>query len=494
MAADSKKENGMKKRVPARAVIGVLVVGLAIVGYYGVRALNGNGSTQLKASGTIETVSVNISPELSGRVLEVKVDEGQSVKAGDELLVLDGTLLEQQRKVAEAGLESARAGSLTAGNALDIAKAQYQQVLEAALAVGKATRLQDWFSKQQQQFDQPNWYFARSEQVQAMQAQVDEAQRQWDAAKANLAAVSASVGEADFLAAEQRLLAARVAYQVTKDVDQRAQNSDDAKAPEGRYNSTHCGTNDRYVLADKKLINVYYGCSGDQHLTAVSQQQFEAAKAELTAAQQAYDELLNTKEADDMLEARAEVQVAQERYYAALDRYSALQIDDQSPAVTAAQGTIEQAQGAYEQSQKAVAEAQANLDLLEAQLGKLKVYAPMDGVILTRSVEPGEYVQPGAAALTMGDIRQLTITVYVPEDRYGEIHLGQAASVKVDSFPEQTFDSEVTYISDQAEFTPRNVQTAEGRSSTVYAIKLTVTDPQDKLKPGMPADVTFVAQ
>jgi HlyD family secretion protein len=103
-------------------------------------------------------------------------------------------------------------------------------------------------------------------------------------------------------------------------------------------------------------------------------------------------------------------------------------------------------------------------------------------------------VQPGAAALTMGDISQLTITVYVPEDRYGEIHLGQAASVSVDSFPNQTFSAQVTYIADQAEFTPRNVQTAEGRSSTVYAIKLTVTAPEGKLKPGMPADVTFATQ
>jgi HlyD family secretion protein len=481
----------MKRRLPSRAWIVAGVVVLAIAVYYGVRALNVNGSTDLKASGTIETVTVNVSPELSGKVLQVLVEEGQSVKTGDGLLVLDGTLLQQQRKASAAGLESAEAGSRTAANALAIAKSQYQQALETALVAGKKTRLEDWFSKQQQQFDQPNWYFARSEQVKAMQAQIDAAKSAWDAAEAKLVTVSQSVGEADFLAAEQRVLAARVAYQVTKDVDARAQDSDKAKSPQGRYNSLHCGTSEGWVLADKKLINVYYGCTGDQYLTDVSQQQFDAAQAELTAAQQAYDALLNTKEAADMLQARAEVQVAQEQYYAALDRYSALQIDDQSPSVTAAQGAIDQAQTAYDQSQKAVGEAQANLDLLDAQLAKLTVYAPLDGVILTRSVEPGEYVQPGAAALTMGDIRELTITVYVPEDRYGEIHLGQTARVKVDSFPDVTFTASVTHIADQAEFTPRNVQTAEGRSSTVYAIKLTVTDPQGKLKPGMPADVTF---
>ena len=484
----------MNRRVPSRAWMGAGVLVLVIAGYYAVRGLSGSADTQLKASGTIETVSVNVSPELSGKVLQVLVDEGQGVKTGEPLLALDGTLLQEQRKVSAAGLESVQAAGQTAGNALSIAKAQYQQALETALATGKKTRLEDWFSKQQQQFEQPNWYFSRSEQVQAMQAQIDGAKSEWEAAKANLEQVSASVGEADFLAAEQRVLAARVAYQVSKDVDQRAQNSDDAKSPQGRYNKVHCGSSEGYVLADKKLINVYYGCTGDQHLTDVSQQQFDLAQAELDAAQRAYDALLSTKAADDMLQARAEVQVAQEKYYAALDRYSSLQIDDQSPSVAAAQGAVEQAQAAYDESQKAVAQAQANLDLLDAQLGKLTVYAPMEGVILTRSVEPGEYVQPGAAALTMGDISQLTITVYVPEDRYGAIHLGQQASVKVDSFPDQTFTAEVTQIADQAEFTPRNVQTAEGRSSTVYAIKLRVTDPEGKLKPGMPADVTFVTK
>ncbi len=152
---------------------------------------------------------------------------------------------------------------------------------------------------------------------------------------------------------------------------------------------------------------------------------------------------------------------------------------------------LEQAKSAAQQAQDAVGQAQANLALLEAQLAKLQVASPMDGVILTRNIEPGEYVQPGAAALSMGDLRQLTITVYVPEDRYGQIHLGQAAVVSVDSFAGVKFEAQVTTISDQAEFTPRNVQTVEGRSSTVYAIKLSVTDPQGKLKPGMPADVIF---
>ena len=83
------------------------------------------------------------------------------------------------------------------------------------------------------------------------------------------------------------------------------------------------------------------------------------------------------------------------------------------------------------------------------------------------------------------------ITVYVPEDRYGEISLGQQAEISVDSFPDETFFATVVYIANSAEYTPRNVQTVEGRSSTVYAVKLKVDDPEGKLKPGMPADVNF---
>jgi multidrug resistance efflux pump len=204
-----------------------------------------------------------------------------------------------------------------------------------------------------------------------------------------------------------------------------------------------------------------------------------------------YDELLDTQAADDVLHLRAEVSVAQERYYVALDYLRKFQTGEQSTAVLVAQGALAQAQAAADQSQQAIGQAQANLDLINIQIEKLVVFAPIDSVILTRNVEPGEFVQPGAVALTMADLSQITITVYVPEDRYGQVSLGQTAEVRVDSFPGLTFTATVVHIADQAEFTPRNVQTVEGRSSTFYAIKLKVEDPQGELKIGMPADVVF---
>ena len=93
--------------------------------------------------------------------------------------------------------------------------------------------------------------------------------------------------------------------------------------------------------------------------------------------------------------------------------------------------------------------------------------------------------------LTLAKLDRLTITVYIPEDRYGEIRLGQAVSITVDSFPERTFSGSVTRIADRAQFTPRNVQTEEGRRSTVFAVEITVSSGESGLKPGMPADVVF---
>jgi multidrug resistance efflux pump len=132
------------------------------------------------------------------------------------------------------------------------------------------------------------------------------------------------------------------------------------------------------------------------------------------------------------------------------------------------------------------------LDVVEIQIEDLTVTAPADGVVLARSVEVGELVQPGVTVLTIGQLSDVTITVYVSEDQYGQIGLGQSAEVSVDSFPDEIFDATVTRIANQAEYTPRNVQTEEDRRTTVFAIELSVEGAGGMLKPGMPADVTFI--
>jgi len=144
-----------------------------------------------------------------------------------------------------------------------------------------------------------------------------------------------------------------------------------------------------------------------------------------------------------------------------------------------------------QQARIAVQLAQANLNLLDDQIKKMTVTSLVNGMVMTRNAEPGSVVNAGAVLLTVGRLDELTITVYVPEDRIGEVILGRTANVSVDSFPGVVFKGVVSYISDQAEFTPRNVETVSGRKNTVFAVKLTLSDTSGKLKPGMPADVVF---
>lgn len=480
----------MQHKLPPVPVRILLILVLVFGGYYAVRSLQSNENGALAASGTIEATTVNVSPELAGKVVEVLAAEGQAVRKGDPFLRLDDSLLAAQRAVALSQLDSANAGVQSAQNALDTANTQYEMTREAALAQGEQTRLQDWFADPDL-FDQPGWYYTHEEQVQAMQTQVDIAQKNVEDAQANLASVTQSLEQAEFLKAEQRLLDARLAYLIAQNVNYHAQNSATEDTPKGLFNRTHCGTNAGYWVENARLTNLIYKCTGDKHLGNAGSTLYNGARDELEEAQKAFNELLDSKAADAVLQARADVAVAQERYYATLDLLRELQTGDQSTGLAAAQDVVDQAQAAIDQAQKAVQQAQANLDLLDTQAAKLVIYAPLDGQILTRNVEPGEFVQPGAVAFALADLNNITITVYVPEDRYGQISLGQQAEVTVDSFPGETFHAEVNHIADQAEFTPRNVQTVEGRSSTVYAIKLRVTNGEGKLKIGMPADVVF---
>jgi HlyD family secretion protein len=480
------KELTMQHKRPPLPVIILLVLIIAAGIYYGVRRLNNNEDGQLSASGTIEAVVVNVSPEMAGSVKEVLMEEGQPVKMGDSLLILDDSLLAAQRQVAQSGVDSARSATLAAQKAYDLAQAQYDSTLAAARAQEGGQRLIDWAQRAPGQFDQPLWYFSRDEQITAAKLEVESALEALQQAQADLDSVIQDLNNANYVAAETRLSNARMDYVISTAVRDRAQLTGGKVRPEDvQVDLPPAAHAYRIKIAIAKTL------SGESDVLTAAEEALDVAEAELDEAQQAYNDLLPTDAADRVTEARAALSVAQERYELAFDTLSSLQTGEHSLQVKIAAIGLEQAEAALQQAESAVQQAEANLALLDTQITELTISAPMDGVILTRNAEPGEFVQPGAVAFTIADLDQLTITVYVPEDRYGQISLGQQAQVTVDSFPGETFTAEVIHIADQAEFTPRNVQTVEGRSSTVYAIELKVTDPEGKLKIGMPADVTF---
>lgn len=145
-------------------------------------------------------------------------------------------------------------------------------------------------------------------------------------------------------------------------------------------------------------------------------------------------------------------------------------------------------------AQAQVSQAEAALGILQVQLDKMTLRSPLSGLVSNRSIHVGETASPGATLMTVAHLDEVELTVYIPENRYGRIQLGRPVGVEVDSFPGKVYEGKVTYISSQAEFTPRNVQTQEERVSTVFAVKVLIPNPDHDLKPGMPADATIVVE
>jgi HlyD family secretion protein len=446
----------MHTRRPPIPVVIIVVLVLIVAGYFLIRSLTEKDDPTLRASGSIQTVEVTVSPEMGGKVAEVLVSEGDHVKAGDVLLRMDDALLQAQRNASVASLNSARAAVETARATLANAQSQYDLAFSAARAEAGTARVAGWQAPAPAGYTLPGWFFTQAESIQSMQAEVDAAKLDRDNAQAHLKTLEQSTAAGGFIDAEALLNHTRAAVQVAE-----------------------------AVLTKSKAAR------DNADLQLAAQKRFDSAQAELDDAQAAYDDLIDSDMAGNIITARAELAMAEERYQTAQDRLLALQYGDQSPRLTAAQAALHLAEIASDQAALAVPQAEAALALIDAQIAKLTVKAPSDGVVLTRSVEPGEVFPAGAAAFSLGRLDDLTITVYIPEDRYGEVKLGQSASVTVDPFPGETFTATVIHIADEAEFTPRNVQTVSGRKSTVFAIKLRVDDPQGKLKPGMPADVAF---
>ncbi len=443
----------MSRLRQALAALFVLVV-VAAVAYLAYLA-RPQPRPPLTASGTIEAEDLAVAAELGGRVAQVRVAEGDTVRAGQVLFVLDDALLQAQYDQAQAALDAARAQQALAEAQLRVAQAQYDLTRQQAHQAAAEVRLQAWFADAPDPFDLPLWYFTRAERLAAAQAEVDAAQAALQEAQDNLAHLQDTLVAADLRTAEEALAQARAELLAAQAVLDQAQAQDDA------------------ALEDQ------------------AQKRYDAARNALEAAQAEYDRILTQQQAQDLLEARAQVAVAQERYDAALDRWYALQWGDDAPQVRLAEAQLAQAQAAVQQAAAAVAQAEANVRAIEVQMDKLTVRAPVDGVVTARNIREGEVIRPGVAVLTLGQLDRLTITVYIPEDRVGDLRLGQRATLTVDSFPGETFHATVTRIADRAEYTPRNVQTVEGRKTMVFAVELRIEDPTGRLKPGMPADVAF---
>ena len=231
----------------------------------------------------------------------------------------------------------------------------------------------------------------------------------------------------------------------------------------------------------------------------VAQARVDAAKSQLAQAQAGVD-AANIQ----VTQAQAGVEAAQ-----AAVTIAQAGVDTAQAGVGAAQAQLDQAQASLDlakagarseeialleanvaQAEAALDNAQAALKGSDVQLDRIKLAAPVGGIVLERTVHAGELAAPGAPLLTLANLDKVALTVYVPEADLGRVSLGQAVEVTVDAY-EDTFTGQVSLIASRAEFTPKNVQTQEERVHMVFAVKVQLDNADHRLKPGMPADAAF---
>ncbi|MFQ6102330.1 MAG: HlyD family secretion protein [Anaerolineae bacterium] len=403
----------------------------------------------LTASGFIEAEEVAVAPELGGRVVELLVDEGDEVEAGQVLVRLDGTLLEAQIGAAEAGLDVAQAQLDQA-----LAGARPEQIRQAKAALAQAEAARDGAYQAWQDF------IAIRDNPQELDAQIAQARAQVAAAEAALAQATAlkdaaEIADNSFQEGMEALEEAR------EELEQ---------IPEP-FRPALPG-----VPLDAHLIpNAYW-----KSWVGVN-----TAQAGLDGARAVLNDLYAMRNNPQELNAQVDATETQYRAAEAAVRMAQAQLDALRAGATEEEIAIVEAQ---------VEQAQASLQALLVLGDKLTIVAPVSGLVLERSIHEGELAAPGATLLTLGDLDKVTLTVYVPEDKLGQVHIGQQVEVRVDSFPERTFTGTVAAIAHEAEFTPRNVQTQEERVNMVFAVDVDIPNPDHALKPGLPADAVIITE
>ena len=145
-----------------------------------------------------------------------------------------------------------------------------------------------------------------------------------------------------------------------------------------------------------------------------------------------------------------------------------------------------------DQARARLRQADAALALAVERLGYATLTSPVAGMVMAKNVEPGEQVAAGTPVVTIGELDNVWVRAYIAETDLGKVKIGQKARVTTDTWPGKAYDGRVSFISSEAEFTPKNVQTQKERVKLVYRIKITLPNPDRELKPGMPADAEIL--
>jgi len=432
----------LRKLLRGSLVLVVLLVAGAALGLWALGRRDGGGAG-LKVTGTIEATQVELGPKTTARVRQIRAEEGQRVRRGELLIVLD----DEEARAEVARLEGALAGARAQLRDL-LAGARKEEIAEARAAVARAeAQLADLVAG------------ARAEEIAAARQAVAQAE-------ARLRDLEAGARQQEIEQARSALASAGATRTMAEREYQRFQ----------------------------RLF--------DQGLVAATErdrawQAYEVARAQEQSARQQLDLVRAGSRPEQIEAARAEVRQARDR----------LRLTEAGPRpnqVEAAQAEVRAARqrlalleagprpGQVETARAQVAQAEGALGQARARLADARIESPIDGVVLRKNLEPGATATAGTAVLTLVDPQTLWLRGYIPEVELGRVRIGQSARVTVDAFPGQPFEGRVTEIASEAEFTPRNVQTQKERVNLVFRVKITIVNADGRLKPGMPADAYLV--
>lgn len=246
--------------------------------------------------------------------------------------------------------------------------------------------------------------------------------------------------------------------------------------------------------------------------------QLEGARQGVAAAEAQLDLILAGARIEDLQHAEAQLAQAQQAFDLAQKNYERVISLYESGSATSSDR--DQVETSFEQAQSGVVAAQAQLDRLrnmarpeeirraraqleqanasmrriQLLLDETTVTAPISGTVTTVAHEAGEYASPGSALFTIADLTNVHLTIYVPETALGKFSLGETARIAVDGRPESQYIGRVTNVADEAEFTPKNVQTQDARAQLVYAVEISIENDEGVFKIGMPADARIVPE
>jgi HlyD family secretion protein len=240
----------------------------------------------------------------------------------------------------------------------------------------------------------------------------------------------------------------------------------------------------------------------------------ESVQAEIDRAKKDWDRAQTLYKNDDISTAqfdqyRNRWESAQAALKSATEREALVLAGPRAEVINAQQGQVERARAAVKIAEAnslemkrreqdlatrraEIARSAASLAMIDSQLADTIVSSPVDGVVLVKAADVGEVLAPGTTVVTVGDIDHPWLRGYVNETDLGKIKLGAKAKVTTDSYPGKVYQGRVTFISSEAEFTPKQIQTEQERVKLVYRIKIEMDNPRRELKSNMPADAEIV--